>query len=288
MTVSATTFSMPNGVLTSSPSADPAMPGPIEGAQVSGWAGPALLRTSLRALGLTKTTSNRTSQRPSLLARMQTQTGALMNAGSSAVVAILFSVDQSHYCAYIDESSSGRPNNRQEYLVCAVVVGSTDTEAARDTLAPLLRPGQKKLHWTAESLRSRARIVETLASLEHMSAIISHISEPSPKTERFRRKCLECLYVELVGLGAFDLVLETRSPHQDKQDRAHTVALQNSGLDRRIRIRHCRGGDEPLLWVADAILGAVNADRRGDPTFLDPLRARIIYSGATPSSLPPE
>jgi hypothetical protein len=96
--------------------------------------------------------------------------------------------------AYLDESCSPRPAGLQEYLVCAVVLEECDAQSARESLRPLLRPGQRKLHWTDESSSSRNRIINVLASLEQMSAVVSHVGVRRSKTERFRRKCLAWVF----------------------------------------------------------------------------------------------
>lgn len=187
--------------------------------------------------------------------------------------------------AFLDESSSVLTDDRQEYLVGAAILDSAFCEAVRDELRPLLLPGQIKLHWTDESTRRRARIIDAIVGLGAMQVIVSHVSQRQNRTERFRRKCLESLYYEFASLELYDVLLESRSSKQDKEDRAHIVALQGQGLDRRIRVSHQRGGDEPLLWIADAVLGAVNSARRGEPTYLDALQETILLHARTAESL---
>lgn len=68
---------------------------------------------------------------------------------------------------------------------------------------------------------------------------------------------------------------------------AHVVALQGQGLDRSIRIQHRRGGDEPLLWIADAVLGAVNSAELGEPGHLELLSETILLRRRTTDSLVP-
>lgn len=68
------------------------------------------------------------------------------------------------------------------------------------------------------------------------------------------------------------LLLESRTEHQDKKDRAHVVALQIQGLD-------------PLLWIPDAVLGAVNSARLGNHTYWERLRETILVAASTYESL---
>lgn len=187
--------------------------------------------------------------------------------------------------AFLDESSADRGSGHQEYLVCAALLTDDSCSDARDLLRPLLLPGQIKLHWTGESERRRRVIVSRIVELGPMNIVVSHRDLRRRRVERYRRKCLEMLYHELIGLEVFDLTLECRSTAQDRDDRAHIVGLQAQGLDRRLRIAHRRGGDEPLLWIADAVLGAINSARLGDHRHLDELRTTLIIESRTPESL---
>ena len=188
--------------------------------------------------------------------------------------------------AFVDESSSQRGPSVQEYLIAAALLEEDREESAREALRPLLLRGQVKLHWSDESERRRHEIVNVVATLGALNVIVSHVSAPQRKTERFRRKCLEVLYYELAGAGVSEMMLESRSGSQDKSDRAHLVGLQNQGLSKDLRVEHRRGGDEPLLWIPDAVLGAINAAHRGHPAHLDVLRDSIVVEERTAESLP--
>lgn len=188
------------------------------------------------------------------------------------------------FAAFIDESSAVRSATAQEYLVCSAIIPEDAYDAFRTALSPLRLPGQIKLHWTDESPRRRREIVTRIAELGPMNVVLRHLDARRRKVERYRRKCLESLYHELVMMEVFDLTLECRTEAQDRSDRAHIVALQGQGLDRRVRIQHRRGGDEPLLWIADVVLGAMNSAELGDPTYLDVLKSTILLETCTPDS----
>lgn len=164
-------------------------------------------------------------------------------------------------------------------------MNAADEDAIREELRPLLLPGQIKLHWTDERESRRRRIVSAIASLEPMNFIVAHLSERQAKTERFRRKCLETLYYELAVHEVYPVTLESRGSSQDKKDRAHIVALQGQGLNRGVRIQHLRGGDEPLLWIADAVLGSLNSAYLGEPSHFEALQDTIMVQQHTPDSL---
>ena len=196
-------------------------------------------------------------------------------------------VPDSAFRAFIDESSALRDDDRQEYLVCGALLPDDACEDIREQLRPLLLPGQIKLHWTDESERRRRDIVGQIVELGPMNVVVSHLDARRRRVERYRRKCLELLYHELLAMEVFDLTLECRSDAQDRSDRAHMVALQAQGLDRQLRIGHRRGGDEPLLWIADAVLGAINAAHMGESTHLESLRSTLLIDVRTPDSLHP-
>lgn len=108
---------------------------------------------------------------------------------------------ESQLVAYIDESSAMRSQNRQDYMVCAAIIDSVNSDAIRTELLPLRLSGQIKLHWTDERESRRRTIVKTLSTLDSMQAVVTHRSEISKKTERYRRKCLENMYFELSNMG---------------------------------------------------------------------------------------
>lgn len=186
--------------------------------------------------------------------------------------------------AFLDESTATRAGGLQEYLVGAALIPEADCDRVRQQLRTLLLPGLIKVHWTDEGEPRRRRIVALIQELGPITVVVSHLDAPRRKVERYRRKTLETVYHEFVGMELFDLTLECRTPELDAYDRAHLVALQGQGLDSRLRIDHRRGGDEPLLWIADAVLGAVNAAHSGDPRHLERLESTLLLQRRTPSS----
>ncbi|TAJ48554.1 MAG: hypothetical protein EPO52_10555 [Herbiconiux sp.] len=186
---------------------------------------------------------------------------------------------------FLDESAAQRGSGHQQYSVCVALVPAAACDDLRMKLRPLLLSGQIKLHWRDESEARRRWIVERIVELGPMNVVISHLDLRAHRLERYRRKCLEALYHHLVAMDVLDLTFESRSAPQDRNDRAHLVALQAQGLYSRLRIAHARGGDEPLLWIADAVLGALNASASGEPRHFDALRSTVLIESRTPTSL---
>ncbi|KRE72669.1 hypothetical protein [Arthrobacter sp. Soil762] len=187
--------------------------------------------------------------------------------------------------AYLDESSAIRSEDSQEYLVCAAVVPDDSAAELRERLLSLRLKGQIKLHWTDESDARRKKIVAAVSELTPMTAVVTHMSQRQNKTERFRRKCLETIYYELASMGIREVVCEARMPAQNQRDIAHIVALRGQKVvDRDFTISHCRGGDDPLLWIPDIFLGAINAKYAGQDTYYEALKDLLILERRTPDS----
>ncbi|WP_231887284.1 hypothetical protein [Dietzia timorensis] len=191
----------------------------------------------------------------------------------------------SRFIAYVDESSSLRGDSHQEYMVCAAVIEECHVVHTRNVLRPLLLPGQIKLHWSDERPSRHRKIVDVLAQLDSMLLVVTHRSTRTKKTERFRRKCLENLYFELSGLRVRNVILESRQKSQDTKDIEHIVALQGRGLADGIRLSHARGGDDPLLWIPDAVLGSLNSYHRGRTEYWEKLQDKVVLHEATSDSL---
>lgn len=191
-------------------------------------------------------------------------------------------------CAYVDESIGMRGPAHQEYLLCAALVPDGARDLCREALRKLLKPGQIKWHWTDESSARKQEMIDVIASFDSLNVLVAHLDSRRRKVDRYRRKCLQTLYRECAGLAVRELVLESRSPVQDRQDVAHLVALRQSGADASLRIDHRRGGDEPLLWIPDAVAGAANAHAKGQLHYLEQLRTSVLIEARTPESLEPE
>lgn len=185
--------------------------------------------------------------------------------------------------AYVDESSS-ISGATQEYLLCGTVVNSDEEYELRSALRELLLPGQTKFHWTKEKRARRHLIIDVISRSATLHFVVSHTDEARRNDERYRRKCLERLYRTLEHESVENLVLESRSTRQNLRDRQHIIALQTSGDVPRIRILHVPGRVEPLLWISDAILGAINAARLGDTQFMRRLNEHTMITFQSTSS----
>lgn len=54
------------------------------------------------------------------------------------------------------------------------------------------------------------------------------------------------------------MVIESRQEHNDRKDRREILGAQRAGVaSEGLRYRHARPKDEPLLWLPDALAGAI-------------------------------
>lgn len=159
------------------------------------------------------------------------------------------------------------------YVLASAVAETTACEAHRDALRPLARASRGRTHWKFEDDKDKTRIVQTLSGLDlsHLVAVASPI-DPR-RQERARRKCLERLMPQLTVAGVTQVWFESRTRRDNQRDIKMVDALRSRGfIDQSIRIDFAYPLNEPMLWIPDAVAGAVSAARKGrDRTYRDAL-----------------
>lgn len=69
------------------------------------------------------------------------------------------------------------------------------------------------------------------------------------------------------------------------KDVAHLLLLRKRKLIMpEFDISHVRSGDDPLLWIPDVVLGAINASYKGVPKHYEKLKEFIVYRAASDGS----
>jgi hypothetical protein len=175
--------------------------------------------------------------------------------------------------AWGDESGSVPHVDPGAYLLSAVWVPPDHVDDVRDRMARLRRPSEKKLHWRGDSRPRHERVLRELSDAEVDAVIVVRVGAQDERPERQRRKCLEHF---LGALGAIDhLTLESRGSGLDRRDRDLVDALRASRRLGGLRVDHAPGPADPMLWLADAVCGAVVASRTGDPSYLGLIRHRV-------------
>lgn len=178
--------------------------------------------------------------------------------------------------AWVDESGSDWATDPGTYVLAAAIGRPEAEPDIRDHVSRLRLPGQVKLHWRDEDTKRRSTITHAVAGydLEHLVVVRAGVVDDRP--ERRRRKCLERLLYELEVKDVDDIVLESRGPADDRRDIQMLNALRGQRyLSTALRLTHIVGRHEPMLWIPDAVCGAVTTARTGDPSHRAILEARL-------------
>jgi hypothetical protein len=172
--------------------------------------------------------------------------------------------------AWIDESiyvdNDARPG---VYALASVITEDSAVDDLRDIFRALREKKVVRLHWVAESTKRRDLIAHTIAELDLVSIVALGSPVHRQKQERARRCCLESLLYELEEFGVTQAQLESRTPAENRGD----LNLVNSARDKRLISRKlsvdfARPVQEPMLWLPDAVAGAVTAAQLGEPRWL--------------------
>lgn len=178
--------------------------------------------------------------------------------------------------AWIDESGSDQKRDPGTYILAAVITSATSEDHVRQVMEGLRLPGQRKLHWHDEKDRRRRRISTAIAGLEQAHLVVVRTSDPSDTQKRRRNKCLERLLIELEMQGVTHATLESRGPADDRRDLNLVQALRGTRhLSPTLRIDHLQGPKEPLLWIPDAVCGAVTSARTARGEYFDTLGDQV-------------
>lgn len=169
--------------------------------------------------------------------------------------------------AWVDESVHTASGALTEgiYLLAATVADPEVCEPIRDELRRLLPGRLRRLHWRDENPRRRRIIAGALATLDVTHTVVVGAPIDPHRQERARRLCMERLLHELHRLGVGQVYAETRTPSLNRRDRDMLDALrQRHAIPESLAVEFIHPDNEPLLWLPDAVAGAVGMQRRGD------------------------
>ena len=86
----------------------------------------------------------------------------------------------------------------------------------------------------------------------------------------------------LEQLGVSQVFLEARTQTLIRRDREQVANLVGKKLiTSALRVGIARPLEEPMLWVPDAVAGAVGADRLGNSEWLDTIRDSVTEIDVT-------
>lgn len=155
------------------------------------------------------------------------------------------------------------------YVLAAAVFAEEARDSVRVTMRELRgKRRTPKLHWNEMDARQQAKATATVAALSGFHIVTVGTPVPRTRQERARATCLTRLVAELHSYSVTDLVIESRTTQLDARD-VNTVRGARYSLppETRFHVRHVKGADEPLLWSADIVAGAIRSDRQGDGSF---------------------
>lgn len=161
----------------------------------------------------------------------------------------------------VDESY--RPEAKL-YLVAGLMLRGGEPEPARAAAIGSLPPGrapfEDPFHYHKESERYRAEFLRRTVrdlSLAPFSVIRTNVT--ARQQESAREACMSALFRSTAGSAVIHVIFDLRSgPGQEAIDRQLVSNGIGAGhLPRDVECHCLRPSQEPLIWVADAISGAV-------------------------------
>jgi hypothetical protein len=160
--------------------------------------------------------------------------------------------------AWVDESiiygSVGR------YILAAVIADPLGCDAMRDQLVAMRLGRRPRLHWYQEGSKKRDEVMRAIAGFDIDAVVVVGSPVDPKKQERARRLCMKRLLHRLDELEVSQVAIESRTESLDRRDLALIEMLRGSiGLSGRLRVATVDPINEPMLWTADVIAGAVNA-----------------------------
>lgn len=148
--------------------------------------------------------------------------------------------------AYVDESE--RP---ARYIMSCLVVAPSDVGRLREETRQLLLPGQRRLHFHSESTHRQRQLASDLVRFEADVSVFICRSAHGRRTSGARA-------VDHLQSTGSNVMLTLESRHeQDRVD--HPVIWSARRRRPLLDYEHVSGGEEPMLWLADAFAWLVGA-----------------------------
>lgn len=158
--------------------------------------------------------------------------------------------------AALDESTPELPNGIA-YVMTGVVL-LADEAAARSAAQAVVSTGRvRPFHWHQEGPVARNAMMRCLVETGAIARVYVHTPTGRRKQEAARAKALGLLVPELVAEGAEHLCIESRGSDADLRDRVVLLDSLNPEGGSSAMTYDWRSKNEPLLWLADGVCGAV-------------------------------
>lgn len=164
------------------------------------------------------------------------------------------------------------------YLLAAAVARVNECPDVRDNVRTLLVGKATRIHWRDEQPERQRKIAALIAQQELLHTVVVGTPLDPKKQERGRRQCMERLLHELVAMGVSRVWLENRTPSLNKKDIEMVAALRSKKmLPASVFVNLALPSEEPMLWIPDAIAGAVGAHRKAIDSTAHAVLASMIH-----------
>lgn len=174
--------------------------------------------------------------------------------------------------AWVDESTRRRASGTSIYVLAATVCSIERADEARRAVQALRLPGLRFLHWHEEDRGRRLQIATAISGLDTLHTVVVGAPVDTARPERARALCLGRLAIELASIRVEHTLFEGRTALQNRRDLATIAELRSRrSVPDRFSVDFAGKSDDPMLWIADIVAGAVGASLTGTDT--DPLDA---------------
>lgn len=170
------------------------------------------------------------------------------------------------------------------YVLAGVALEGKRKAIVRRAVRKIPVSGRRQFHWKGEEERERFAMIDVLVN--EAASLFAYVQRPAPHRfhERGRAEMLGQLLGDLCRSGAVDLVIESRQSYRDQLDRQTIIQAQAAGTaSNDLSYGHVIPAQEPLLWLADALAGAVMASTRKANQYISAFpRSRLTVRRMTP------
>jgi hypothetical protein len=161
------------------------------------------------------------------------------------------------------------------YVLAAVLLEDSAKAAARRAArrVPVIRG--RRCHWHKEEDREQFAMLKALE--RHSAGALAYVATPARgrDQEAIRQGLLFQLAGDAARRDAVDLTIESRQHRNDQRD-SSTLIKARRELSIELAYAHATPSEEPLLWMADAIAGAVLAQARKDGRYVAALARGVL------------
>jgi hypothetical protein len=167
------------------------------------------------------------------------------------------------------------------YIVAMVVVPTEKRDVVRRRVRRVMPSPNQRFHFHRETPATKFGMLGLLGEVSTRTIAYRVTPVGTRRQAQARAQCLKALALDLDGVT--ELLIESRESNNDAVDRrliAH--AVRRGDVTPTMDYGHRRPADEPLLWLADALAGAVLADSRRRRRFLQALPEGCLTIRANP------